>query len=231
MGSKKRMEIFAWLDDRSSNSGHVHGCIVPILQMYGTIFPFMTDAPNGHKIAKNYDEVADFIKKQRRAKKKIVLTQGSFDMLHIGHARYCREAKARGDVLIVGVDSDEKIRARKGEGRPIVPQNERLEMLAHLEYVDLVVLKKLNVPKWELIRVVKPDVLIATENTYTPDQIKTLKEWCGKVIVLKPMATTSTSAKLRLVQIEAAQKIQSTLTNKLITTIEEALSELKGESK
>lgn len=191
----------------------------------------MIDAPNGHKIAKDYDEVVDFVKKQRRTKKKIVLTQGSFDMLHIGHARYCREAKERGDILIVGVDSDEKIRARKGEGRPIVPQDERLEMLAHLEYVDQVVLKQHNVPKWELIRLIKPDVLIATKETYNQEQIKALEEFCGKVVVLKPMATTSTSAKLRLVQIEAAQKIQTTLTNKLINTIEEALSELKGEKK
>lgn len=191
----------------------------------------MIDAPNGHKIAKDYDDVADFVKKQRRTKKKIVLTQGSFDMLHIGHARYCREAKEHGDVLIVGVDSDEKIRTRKGEGRPIVPQDERLEMLAHLEYIDQVVLKRHNMPKWELIRLIKPDVLIATKETYNQEQIKALEEFCGKVVVLKPMATTSTSAKLRLVQIEAAQKIQKTLTNKLINTIEEALSELKGEKK
>lgn len=191
----------------------------------------MTDAPNGHKIARDYQTVAEFVKDARRKKKKIVLTQGSFDMIHIGHARYCREAKKYGDVLIVGVDSDEKIRARKGEGRPIVPQAERLEMLAHLEYIDLVVLKKLDVPKWELIRITHPDILITTEDTYTDEQIKALKDICGKVVVLKPMATTSTSAKLRLVQIEAAQKIQKTLTNKLISTIEETLRELKGEKK
>jgi D-beta-D-heptose 7-phosphate kinase/D-beta-D-heptose 1-phosphate adenosyltransferase len=191
----------------------------------------MTVAPNGHKIAADYQAVARFVKNKRRAKKKIVLTQGSFDMLHIGHARYCREAKKRGDILIVGVDSDEKIRTRKGEGRPIVPQAERLEMLAHLEYVDLVVLKKLAAPKWELIKIVQPDVLIATKETYNKDQLKELKTICGQVVVLKPMAVTSTSAKLRLVQIEAAQKIQTTLTNKLITTIEETLRELKGEKK
>src|SRR3990172_13253414 len=132
----------------------------------------MTDVPNGHKIAADYQAVAQFVKKLRQQKKKIVLTQGSFDMLHIGHARYCREAKKHGDVLIVGVDSDEKIRARKGEGRPIVPQAERLEMLAHLEYVDLVVLKKLAAPKWELIKIVQPDVLIATKETYNKDQLK-----------------------------------------------------------
>lgn len=191
----------------------------------------MTDAPNGHKIARDYQTVAEFVKNARRKKKKIVLTQGSFDMIHIGHARYCREAKKYGDALIVGVDSDEKIRARKGEGRPIVPQAERLEMLAHLEYIDLVVLKKLDVPKWELIRIVQPEILITTEDTYTEEQIEALKDICGKVVVLKPMATTSTSAKLRLVQIEAAQKIQKTLTNKLISTIEETLRELKGEKK
>jgi D-beta-D-heptose 7-phosphate kinase/D-beta-D-heptose 1-phosphate adenosyltransferase len=191
----------------------------------------MTKAPNGHKIASDYQQVADFVSKQRKKKKKIVLTQGSFDMLHIGHARYCREAKKRGDVLIVGVDSDQKIKKRKGEGRPVVPQNERLEMLTHLEYVDLVVLKKLNIPKWELIRVIRPDILIATKQTYNKQQIKALEKICGKVVVLKPMATTSTSARLRLVQIEAAQRIQKTLTSKLINTIEEALSELKGETK
>jgi len=180
----------------------------------------MTKAPNGHKIASSYQAVAKFVQKQRRAKKKIVLTQGSFDMLHIGHARYCREAKKRGDVLIVGVDSDQKIRLRKGEGRPVVPQDERLEMLAHLEYVDLVVLKSLNTPKWELIK-----------QTYKPEQIKELEEICTKVVVLKPMAVTSTSAKLRLMQLEAAQKIKSSLTEKLVNTIEEALNELKGEKK
>jgi len=152
-------------------------------------------------------------------------------MLHIGHARYCREAKKHGDTLIVGVDSDEKIRARKGEGRPIVPQAERLEMLTHLEYVDLVVLKELNTPKWELIKIVRPDVLIATAQTYTQPQIEELEQICGQVVVLQPMATTSTSAKLRLMQIEAAQKIQQTLTSKLISTIEETLRELKGEKK
>jgi D-beta-D-heptose 7-phosphate kinase/D-beta-D-heptose 1-phosphate adenosyltransferase len=152
-------------------------------------------------------------------------------MLHIGHARYCREAKKYGDILIVGVDSDQKIRTRKGKGRPVVPQDERLEMLAHLEYVDLVVLKQLKMPKWELIKIVKPDVLIATKQTYNKKQINALQEICGQVIVLNPMATTSTSARIRLVQIEAAQKIQKTLTHKLINTIEEALSELKGDKK
>lgn len=191
----------------------------------------MTKINNGYKIAKDYKLVADYVKQQRQRHKKIVLTQGSFDMLHIGHARYCKEAKSYGDILIVGVDSDQKIKKRKGEDRPIVPEDERLEMLTYLTSVDLAVLKKLSAPKWELIKIIKPDVLIATKETYKPEQIEELKKICGQVIILDPMAVTSTSAKIRLLQMGAAKKIESVLTNKLIRTIEEVLSELKGEKK
>jgi len=191
----------------------------------------MTKNNNGHKIAKDYKLVADYVKQQRKRNKKIVLTQGSFDMLHIGHARYCKEAKSYGDVLIVGIDSDKKIKKRKGEDRPIVPEEERLEMLTYLTSVDLAVLKKLSAPKWELIKIIKPDVLIATKETYQPYQIKELERVCGQVVILDPMAVTSTSAKIRLLQMGAAKKIESVLTNKLIRTIEEVLSELKGEKK
>ncbi len=191
----------------------------------------MTKKNNGYKIATDYKLVADYVKQQRQRKKKIVLTQGSFDMLHIGHARYCKEAKSYGDILIVGIDSDKKIKKRKGEDRPIVPEEERLEMLTYLTSVDLAVLKKLSAPKWELIKIIKPDVLIATKETYQPEQIKELEKICGQVVILDPMAVTSTSAKIRLLQMGAAKKIESVLTNKLIRTIEEVLSELKGEKK
>lgn len=184
---------------------------------------------NEHKIVKDYSLAAQFAADQRKLGKKIVLTQGSFDMLHIGHARYCKEAKSHGDVLIVGIDSDAKIKKRKGPDRPIVPEEERLEMLTYLASVDLVVLKKASAPQWELIKVLKPDVLVATEQTYTPEDIAKLEKICGKVVVLEPMAVTSTSAKIRLLQMGAAKKIESVLTNKLIKTIEEVLSELRAE--
>ncbi len=181
-------------------------------------------------ISKNYDELEALAKSYKKQGKKIVLTQGSFDMIHIGHARYCAEAKTHGDVLVVGVDSDEKIRQRKGPDRPVVPQDERLEMLTHLRSVDHVVLKELNQPKWELIRRIKPDVLIATAETYTKDQLKTLEALCGSIVVLEPMATTSTSAKIRRVQIGVAKHISATISKKLIHTIEEVLDELKAET-
>ncbi len=159
---------------------------------------------------------------------KIVLTQGTYDMLHIGHARYFENAKRHGDILVVGVDSDEKVRERKGPERPVVPESERLEMVAHLRPVDIVVLKPLKAPKWNLIKTVKPDVLIATRETYTKKQIKQLKEFCREVVVLDPQATTSTSAKIRKLQISTAKSLGKALTPKIMNTIEEVLSNLKN---
>lgn len=190
----------------------------------------MADHHQPAKIIFEDKEVLPVVKKYRKEGKSIVLTQGVFDLVHIGHARYCQEAKKYGDVLIVGVDSDEKVRHRKGPDRPIVPQEERLEMLTYLRAVDAVVLKELNAVKLNLIKLVQPDVLVATRDTYTDQQLEDLKEFCGRVVVLDPMATTSTSAKIRRLQIGAAKKIGETLSNKLIVTIEEVLKELKGES-
>jgi D-beta-D-heptose 7-phosphate kinase/D-beta-D-heptose 1-phosphate adenosyltransferase len=156
---------------------------------------------------------------------KIVLTQGSWDMIHIGHARYMQEAKKYGDLLVVGVDSDEKIRSRKGPERPIVPQNERMEMVTHLRHVDLVALKELHDPKWHMIKLISPDVLIATKRQgYSKEELKELKKYCGKVIMLESQATTSTSAKIRSMQINTAKKLERSLTPKLLKAIEDAMA-------
>lgn len=179
------------------------------------------------KIITSFADVPKLLKKYRKLNKKVVLTAGSFDMLHIGHCRYLCEAKKHGDILFVGIDSDEKIRARKGQDRPIVPQDERMEMLTYISDVDHVVLKKLSEPKWELIKLIRPDILIATADTYTPSQKKELLEFCGKVVVLRRKATTSTSAKIRLVQIGAEKRITKTISNRLVETIEQILAELK----
>lgn len=183
---------------------------------------------NASKIILDYKQIPQLLRKYRDKKKKIVLTQGSFDMIHIGHGRYLQEAKKHGDVLFVGTDCDAKIKQRKGDDRPVVPEKERLEMLTYLTSVDHVVLKKNNRPKWELIKLIKPDVLIATKETYSPAQIKKLEKICGQVVVLDPMATTSTSAKIRLVQLKAAKKISSNLTHRLLTAIQEVVEEVNG---
>ena len=160
------------------------------------------------KIISNLIQLEKIISTLRQKKKTIVLTQGSFDMAHIGHGRYLQAAKEMGNTLIVGVDSDAKIRHRKGPDRPVVPQEERLEMLTYLSSVDYVILKDLDRPKWELIKAVKPDILVATKETYNAQQIKDLKEFCGQVIVLDPKATTSTSAKIRRIQLNIVSKIE-----------------------
>jgi len=175
----------------------------------------------------DYAKLAEVICHCKGLGLKIVLTQGTYDMVHIGHARYFEEAKKHGDILVVGVDSDEKVRARKGPERPVVPQEERLEMVAHLRPVDVVVLKEYNHPKWHLIKTVKPDVLIATKETYNEKQLKDLKKFCGEVIVLDPMATTSTSAKIRKLQIGTAKSLGQALTPKIMNIIEEVLGDIK----
>ncbi len=188
---------------------------------------FGLNANFSHRFISDYKKLTKLVDHCKGLGLEVVLTQGTYDMVHIGHARYFEEAKKHGDLLIVGVDSDEKVRARKGPERPVVPQDERLEMVAHLRSVDVVVLKQHKAPKWSLIKTVKPDVLIATKETYTKAQLKELAKFCKKIIVLDPMATTSTSAKIRRLQISTAKSLGKQLTPKIMSTIEEVLENLK----
>lgn len=153
-----------------------------------------------------YQQLTKVVKAHRDLEQTIVLTQGTYDMVHVGHGRYLQDAKKRGDVLIVGVDSDEKVRQRKGVGRPIVPEEERVEMLTYFSSVDHVVIKPLQAEKWSLIKLVRPDVLIVTEEAYTPVQLEQLGQFCGQVEVLSRKALTSTSAKIRRVQMCLAKE-------------------------
>src|SRR5829696_6505392 len=105
----------------------------------------------------------------------VVLTSGSFDLIHLGHVKYLQRAKEFGGVLVVGVDSDAKIRRRKGDDRPMVPQEERLEMLAYQRPVDLIYLKDDGDPRWGLIDAVRPDVLVLTaDHSYSGEDLAAL---------------------------------------------------------
>jgi D-beta-D-heptose 7-phosphate kinase/D-beta-D-heptose 1-phosphate adenosyltransferase len=128
--------------------------------------------------------------------------------------------------LVVGVDSDKKVRQRKGPDRPIVPQAERLEMVTHLRSVDIVTIKEHDMPRWQLVKSVRPDVLIVTKETtekYSKEEMDELRSYCGKVVVLNPMATTSTSAKIRLLQLKLAKKFEKAIVPKLADMISNAL--------
>src|SRR5918998_2334349 len=88
---------------------------------------------------------------------RIVLANGCFDILHVGHVRYLEGARALGDLLVVGINSDEQVRALKGEGRPLVPERERAELVAALRAVDLVTI--FHEPTVEaLLLAIRPDI-------------------------------------------------------------------------
>ena len=111
-----------------------------------------------------------------------------------------------------------------------MPEEERLEMLTYLRPADIVFLKRLNDPKWQLIKAIRPDVLVTIADTYNNAQRKALKKYCGEVVVMPRQATTSTSAKIRLLQINIAQKIGQALTPKVISVIDEVFREVKGDN-
>jgi len=94
-----------------------------------------------------------------RGKKKIVFTNGCFDLLHAGHADYLNRAKSLGDILVLGINSDASMRRIKGEKRPILPQQMRAYLLDNLKPVDYVVIFEEDTPL-ELIKAIKPDVLV-----------------------------------------------------------------------
>ena len=104
-------------------------------------------------------DVVSLVSRLRAAGKKIVFTNGVFDLMHPGHLRYLRAARALGDALIVGVNSDRSTRANKGPERPITPEDERSEVLAALACVDGTVIFDEETPQ-DLIAALQPDVLV-----------------------------------------------------------------------
>lgn len=180
------------------------------------------------RVFRNYDRLSEQIESCKRIGLRIVLTSGTFDLFHVGHSRYLEKAKEHGDILVVGVDDDEKVREKKGAHRPIVGQEERMEILCHSRHVDIVFLKQAKDPKWHLIKVVRPATLIATKRIYgNENDLDDLREFCGKVVILESQASTSTTAKIRNILIGPVEKIKE----KLKATTEEVcifLDDLTG---
>jgi D-beta-D-heptose 7-phosphate kinase / D-beta-D-heptose 1-phosphate adenosyltransferase len=108
---------------------------------------------------KTVDEIYQIVNKLKNKNKKIVFTNGCFDILHIGHIKYLEEAKSFGDVLILGLNSDDSIKRLKGSKRPINTLNDRAYILASIEVVDYVVTFEEDTPL-ELIKVINPDILV-----------------------------------------------------------------------
>lgn len=152
------------------------------------------------KIVRDYDTLAKAIEGLRAVNYKIVLTIGSWDLLHIGHVRYLLQAKNQGDVLVVGVDTDRGIKLYKGELRPVIPQDERCEMLSYQDCVDFITLiddiNEKGFWQYELVKKLKPDIFVAVEDSYPPEQIEEIKKYCSQIVILPRQAKNTSTTRL-----------------------------------
>jgi D-glycero-beta-D-manno-heptose 1-phosphate adenylyltransferase len=144
-------------------------------------------------------ELRERVEQWRRAGERIILANGNFDLLHVGHVRYLHGAKELGGKLVVAINSDPSVRALKGEGRPIMPAEERAEIIAAMADVDAVVIfPELDVRA--LIRELRPDVQ-AKGTDYTVESIPerdTVVEFGGRVAIVGDPKDHSTSEIIRL---------------------------------
>jgi D-beta-D-heptose 7-phosphate kinase/D-beta-D-heptose 1-phosphate adenosyltransferase len=135
------------------------------------------------------DQLTAFVRDARGAGKRIVFTNGVFDILHPGHLRYLQAARRHGDMLIVGLNSDASVHRYKGPSRPINPEHERAEVLEALACVDAVSVFDEDTPA-EIIRRVQPDVLVKGAD-WAPDNIvgRDTVEARGGRVILEPVET------------------------------------------
>ncbi len=144
------------------------------------------------------EQLLDHVVEWRRAGERVVLANGNFDLLHVGHVRYLRGAKELGGRLVVAINSDESVRALKGAGRPIMPAEERAEIVAALACVDaVVVFPELDVRA--LIREIRPDIQ-AKGTDYTVESVPerdTVAEVGGRVAIVGDAKQHSTSEIIR----------------------------------
>ena len=152
---------------------------------------------------KSLEELNGIIKQEKEKGKKVVLANGVFDLLHVGHIRYLKEAKSLGDILIVAVNDDRSARLIKGEGRPLIPAEERAEVLSAVSYVDYLVM--FSQPTVErVISALKPDIQ-AKGTDYTVETVperEAIRSYGGEVAIAGDPKLHSTSAILGKMKIK-----------------------------
>ena len=151
------------------------------------------------------DELALIVSARRAAGARIVFTNGCFDVLHLGHVRYLKEARALGDMLVVAVNSDDSVRRLKGEGRPVVGELERASLLDALDAVDAVTVFAEDSPA-RLIELLRPDLYVKGGD-YTPSMLaeaEVVERLGGEVVTVGYLADHSTTELLRRMQSEQA---------------------------
>lgn len=154
-----------------------------------------------NSIVSDYSELKKIIDAHRILGHKIICTVGSWDMLHIGHLRYLMKAKEQGDILIVGVDSDRGIKLyKKNPLRPVIPQDERMEMLKYQECVDYITLVDDidDAGKWQygLIKIVTPDIFVTTVDSYPKEQLQDIKLYAKEVLTFPRQAERTSTTEI-----------------------------------
>ncbi|MCK9363284.1 MAG: D-glycero-beta-D-manno-heptose 1-phosphate adenylyltransferase [Syntrophales bacterium] len=154
----------------------------------------------------SWEELKETVENLRGKGGKIVFTNGCFDILHAGHVRYLKQARAAGDVLVLGLNSDSSVRKIKGDRRPIVPQEERAEVVASLKAVDYVTLFEETTPL-KLIEHLKPDVLVKGADWRVEEIVgrKEVLSWGGRIElipIVEGASTTNIIEKIRLAYTE-----------------------------
>ncbi|HYW65840.1 MAG TPA: D-glycero-beta-D-manno-heptose 1-phosphate adenylyltransferase [Candidatus Dormibacteraeota bacterium] len=159
-----------------------------------------------HPAVLTLEEIILRFGKEKRNAKRVVFTNGCFDLLHPGHIESLETARALGDVLIVGINSDASVRALKGPGRPVIPAEERAEILASLESVDAVLIFDEPTPQ-QVIAALLPDVLVKGED-WPGNQIvgrAEVEAAGGRVVRVEVVQGYSTSEILKKIR-ETAKK-------------------------
>ncbi len=143
---------------------------------------------------KTKEQIYELVERLKAAKKRIVFTNGCFDILHVGHVKYLQEAKSYGDVLIVGLNSDSSVRELKGPTRPVNTQDDRAYILASLEAVDFVVMFSEDTP-YELIKNISPDILVKGGDYEGKSVVGS--EFAGELRLVKFVDGKSTTATIK----------------------------------
>jgi cytidyltransferase-like protein len=196
-----------------------------------------TEVSENARLIEDHSELLAIVDVLREEGYSIGWTVGVYDMHHIGHARYLQKGKEctkafqnRPAILIVGIDSDEFTRQRKGETRPIVPYSERWEMLAHNRSTNIVTKLDSSEENNQLLQAMKPDVVILSFSSVKTDfegykerMIAKYGPHCGKVEILERQAETSTSARISQVIIDGGKGLVEKI-EKVCVLLKEAVT-------
>lgn len=143
---------------------------------------------------KSLEEMLKIVKRLKEKNKKIIFTNGCFDIFHIGHKRFLEEAKKLGDILIIGLNSDDSVRRLKGKKRPIIPQKERAEILSSLDFVDYIVFFSEDLPL-NLISKIKPDIHVKGQDYRLKDlpESQLIHSYGGKIVLIPEVKDRSST--------------------------------------